>query len=288
MPKTGCLLLCMLISLISSPPAVSQEATDSLAEFNEILQVNFIAPLRAANITISPELRAKCIAYQLHCQFGLLEEFEADRQAGRRLLEAVRDFVLGASSPGTWTVVENGLQGQYTEEINRLLGGSVYVPPIIPSLHDIVSKRKSLNVSARVTWIMKFGCTTGTRRDRPISVITSGVRRCIRWTPTSRVFLHGAIGTGGSGSLKKRHRSSVWTVRAFPGLQSGEERINQAAWNGAGFITSQTLIPGVSVNNEMSNSPYEKGLGAEKPYFPEVDGTNLRLPGSSRRGKRII
>ncbi|OGD24439.1 MAG: hypothetical protein A2Y69_15090 [Candidatus Aminicenantes bacterium RBG_13_59_9] len=116
-----------------------------LAEFNKILQVNFIAPLRAANITITPELRAKCIAYQLHRQLGLLGEFESDREAGRHLLEAVRKFVVGASSPGIWAIVESGLQGQYTEEINRLLGGSAYVPPIISSLDGIVSKRKSLD-----------------------------------------------------------------------------------------------------------------------------------------------
>jgi len=145
MPKTGLLLLCAFVALISLPPARSQDATDLLAEFNKILQVNFIAPLRAANITITPELRAKCIAYQYHRQLGLLGEFESDREAGRHLLEAVRNFVVGASSPGIWAIVESGLQGQYTEEINRLLGGSAYVPPIISSLDGIVSKRKSLD-----------------------------------------------------------------------------------------------------------------------------------------------
>lgn len=145
MLKVGSLLLLMSFPLISPPPAMSQEATGLLSEFNEILMVNFIAPLRAANITITPELQAKCIAYQLHRHLGSLGEYETDRQAGRQLLEEVKDFVLGASSPEIWAVVENGLQGRYTDEIDGLLGGSAYVPRIIAGLDDMVSKRKSLD-----------------------------------------------------------------------------------------------------------------------------------------------
>jgi len=138
----ACLLACMLACVL--PCSAARGADDPLAGFNEILQSSFIAPLRAANVTITSELRAKCIAYQLERHLGMMGAYEADREAGRRLLAAVKDFVLSVSSPETWAVVEAGLQGQYTSEVERLLGGTAYVPPLIESLDELVRRRISL------------------------------------------------------------------------------------------------------------------------------------------------
>ena len=129
--------------------ALSQMTMDYLNDFNDGLMINFIGPLRAKGVKITPELRAKCIAYQLYRHVGSVEPFDTDRIEAKKLEEQVRTFIRD-NAPEDWPIIKGGMNGEYNKEIEALLGGPVYVEPIIKSLDPVASERKTHHYSEKL------------------------------------------------------------------------------------------------------------------------------------------
>lgn len=142
--KAG-LCTCLMLLCLTALPA--QDGAEMLEKFNEYLNINFIAPLRSAGVEITPELRAKCTAYQLRRHLNDGGAFEHDRKLVAELRQAVKEFITGAGGEQAWSIVEGGLNGEYTDEVEQLLGGTGYVPPVFDSYDDVVSDRKKRNYS---------------------------------------------------------------------------------------------------------------------------------------------
>jgi hypothetical protein len=143
------------VLLLISPGAIAQSGPELLDEFNRGLMVNFIGPMRSAGVQVTPELRAKCIGYQLHRHKSLAGNYIYDRQCIDKLTTELKTFITSVGGQASWSIVQNGVRGDYDMEIEGLLGGSVYVAPIFTSLDDIERQRKRVQYSEQQFYKIK-------------------------------------------------------------------------------------------------------------------------------------
>jgi len=132
-------LTAMLIFVSSQAVNAGQSSESYMQQFQRNLMDSFIGPMNADGKEVTPRHRAMFMGYILDRQAGRIGEFEMDKLRMKNLVSEVREF-LKAVSPeeDLWPIVEAGMRGEYTQEVDALLGGSAYVEPIFPTLDDMV------------------------------------------------------------------------------------------------------------------------------------------------------
>lgn len=141
------IILILAAAVLGSVPAVQSDVgrESDFQKFQRTLMSSFIGHLAADGKDVTNRQRAMFMGYILHRQAKEIGEFETDKARMASLLEDVKAF-LRAASPGEdlWPVVEAGMRGEFTREIDAMLGGSAYVEPTFNSLDDMVASARHL------------------------------------------------------------------------------------------------------------------------------------------------
>lgn len=134
-------VLILAAAVLGSVPAVQSDIVgeSDFQRFQRTLMSSFIGHLAADGKEVSARQRAMFMGYILHRQAQFVGEFETDKARMASLVAEVREF-LRAASPGEdlWPVVEAGMRGEFTREIDDMLGGSAYVEPVFRPLDDMI------------------------------------------------------------------------------------------------------------------------------------------------------
>ena len=140
MKKKVYFLLSLIIFVSTTAVDAGQNSESYLDHFQRNLMDSFIGPMRAMDKEVTPLLRAKFMGYILDRQVGRIGAYEMDKRRMNILIAEVKEF-LKAVFPDRdlWPIVEAGMRGEYTQEVNAMLGGTAYVTSIFPTLDDMVS-----------------------------------------------------------------------------------------------------------------------------------------------------
>jgi len=142
MPKFSSAVLASLMIIMSTPAAGSgqgQRSGSDLDRFQQTLMASFIGHLSAGGQTATPRQRAMFMGYILNRQSRNSGAFEADKIRMASLVADVKAFLESVSAgEDLWPVVEAGMRGEFTQEVDALLGGSAYVEPVFPTLDGMV------------------------------------------------------------------------------------------------------------------------------------------------------
>jgi hypothetical protein len=136
--KSFVLLTAVLIFISLTVFNEGQSTESYMQQFQRNLMDSFIGPMSAEGKEVTPQLRAMFMGYILNRQSHRIGEFEMDKIRMKNLISEVREF-LKAVSPGEdlWPIVDAGLQGQYNNDVDTMLGGSPYVESVFPTLDDM-------------------------------------------------------------------------------------------------------------------------------------------------------
>ena len=117
------------------------QSTESyMQQFQRNLMDSFIGPMNADGKEVTPRLRAMFMGYILDRQAGRIGEFETDKLRMKNLVSEVREFLkIVSPEEDLWPIVEAGMRGEYTREVDALLGGPAYVESIFPTL-DVMAR----------------------------------------------------------------------------------------------------------------------------------------------------
>lgn len=116
-----------------------QHSESYMQQFQRNLMDSFIGPMNAERKEVTPRHRAMFMGYILNRQAGRIGEFDMDKIRMKDLVSEVKEFLQAVSSgEDLWPIVEAGMRGEYTQEVDTMLGGPVYVEPIFPTLDDMV------------------------------------------------------------------------------------------------------------------------------------------------------
>lgn len=132
-------LTAVLIFVFSQAVNAGQSSESYMQQFQRNLMDSFIGPMNADGKEVTPRLRAIFMGYILDRQAGRIGEFEMDKLRMKNLVSEVKEFLKTVSpEEELWPIVEAGMRGEYTREVDALLGGPAYVEPIFPTLDDMV------------------------------------------------------------------------------------------------------------------------------------------------------